>query len=345
MTVDDTAPAAPSGARGSDSPAPSPGSPVEILRRLTASIGREVIGTEEIVHALTVALIAEGHVLLEGVPGLAKTYLVRTFSNRLGLAFRRIQFTPDMLPTDILGSMVVTGADRTFEFRPGPIFSNVILADEINRAPPKVQSALLEAMQERQVTIEGKSHPLPRPFVVIATQNPIEQEGTYPLPEAELDRFLFRWIVRYPSAEDEVTILKTRTAETDAPGAATPAIGPAEIDRLAQLHREVYLTDDLYRYLAAVVRRTREDHRLLLGASPRASVQFLRATRASALLDGRDFVVPDDVRELAFAVLNHRVIVRPEAMLPTTGLTEAVGALAQLERILRDDLNAVEVPR
>jgi MoxR-like ATPase len=319
--------------------------PVELLRRLTTAIGREVIGSAEVVRALTIALVAEGHVLLEGVPGLAKTYLVRTFSRQLGLAFRRIQFTPDMLPTDILGSTILRGADRTFEFRPGPIFANVILADEINRAPPKVQSALLEAMQERQVTIEGTSHPLPRPFVVIATQNPIEQEGTYPLPEAELDRFLFRWVMRYPSAADEVTILKTRDGLRNDGDVTTPTLDAAEVDRLVTLLQGVHIHDDVYRYLAAVVRKTRDDRNLLLGASPRASVQFLRAVRAAALLEGRDYVVPDDVRELSFPVLNHRVILRPEALSQSSGVSEPVGALAQLQRILRENLDAVEVPR
>ena len=326
-------------------PSPNLPGPAELLAQLTATIGEDVIGSAEVVRALTIALVAEGHVLLEGVPGLAKTYLVRTFSRRLGLGFRRIQFTPDMLPSDILGAMVLRGADRTFEFRPGPIFSNVILADEINRAPPKVQSALLEAMQERQVTIEGTSHPLPRPFVVIATQNPVEQEGTYPLPEAELDRFLFRWVMRYPSAADEVTILKTRDARPDDDGPATPTVEAAAIARLAALLKTVHLHDDVYRYLIAVVRHTREDRNLLLGASPRASVHFLRAVRAAALLEGRDFVIPDDVRELAFPLLNHRVILRPEALSQASGVSGSFGAFAELERILRDDLDSVEVPR
>jgi len=325
--------------------APATPTPAELLAQLTASIGEDVIGSAPVVRALTIALVAEGHVLLEGVPGLAKTYLVRTFSRRLGLGFRRIQFTPDMLPSDILGAMILKGADRTFEFRPGPIFSNIVLADEINRAPPKVQSALLEAMQERQVTVEGTSHPLPRPFVVIATQNPVEQEGTYPLPEAELDRFLFRWVMRYPSAADEVTILKSRDSRPDDGPAGAPTLDPAEIARLGGLLKSVHLHDDVYRYLTTVVRRTREDRSLLLGASPRASVHFLQAVRAAALLDGRDYVIPDDVRELAFAVLNHRVILRPEALSQASGVSGTFGASSELERILRDALDAVEVPR
>jgi len=340
----DEASAAPTGAPGTAATAGPPG-PAELLRRLTASIGTEVIGSASVVRALTIALVAEGHVLLEGVPGLAKTYLVRTFSRRLGLEFRRIQFTPDMLPTDILGATILRGAGQTFEFRPGPIFANVILADEINRAPPKVQSALLEAMQERQVTIEGVSHPLPRPFVVIATQNPIEQEGTYPLPEAELDRFLFRWVMRYPSAADEVTILKTRDGRREDEAPALPTLDAAEIERLVGLLAGVHVHDDVYRYLTGVVRRTRENRHLILGASPRASVHFLKAVKAAALLEDRDYVLPDDVRELAFPVLNHRVILRPEVLSQASGVSGTVGAFSQLERILREDLDAVEVPR
>jgi len=329
---------------------PSPSEPpsrpggVELFRQLTQSIGQEIVGYVDIIRALTIALVAEGHVLLEGVPGLAKTQLVRAFSQTLKLSFRRIQFTPDMLPSDILGSTVLQPKDQTFTFRPGPIFANVILADEINRAPPKVQSALLEAMQERQVTIEGVSHPLARPFMVIATQNPIEHEGTYPLPEAELDRFMFRGIMGYPSTEEEVRILRTRAKNLDAQEVA-PVLTPADVAHLQALRKEVFVHDDVYRYLAAVVRQTRQDHRLLVGASPRASVQFLMAVKAAALLDGRTFVVPDDVRELAFTVFNHRVIVRPEVLSQSLGVGEATGTIALLSQILRQDLDAVDVPR
>ncbi len=315
-----------------------------LLDRLSAAIGQEIVGYREVVRALAVALVAEGHVLLEGVPGLAKTSLVRAFSQSLRLEFRRIQFTPDMLPSDILGATVLRTADQTFEFRPGPIFANVILADEINRAPPKVQSALLEAMQERQVTVEGTSHPLPRPFVVIATQNPIEQEGTYPLPEAELDRFLFRWIVSYPSLAEEVAILKTRAAAANG-SRVVPVVEPGEVEALRVAARSVHLGDDLFAYLAGVVRQTRADPRLLIGASPRASVQFLAAVRAHALLDGRTYVVPDDIRELAFPVLNHRVLLRPEALVETAGLTDLLGPLRRLRELLRQDVDAVPVPR
>jgi len=317
---------------------------VELFRRVRESIGREIVGYQEVSRALTIALVAEGHVLLEGVPGIAKTQLVRAFSQTLQLSFRRIQFTPDMLPSDILGTTVLNPKDQGFVFRPGPIFANVILADEINRAPPKVQSALLEAMQERQVTIEGVSHPLPRPFMVIATQNPIEHEGTYPLPEAELDRFMFRWIMGYPSSEDEVRILKTRSQHADAEEVAR-VLTPVDVGRLQTLRKEIYVHEDLYRYLAAVVRQTRQDSRLLVGASPRAGVQFLMAVEAAALLDGRSFVLPDDVRELAFPVFNHRVMVRPEVLSQSLGIGEVTGTIALLAQILGQNLEAVDGPR
>jgi MoxR-like ATPase len=318
--------------------------PPRVLARLQESIGREVIGYGAVVRALLVALLAEGHALLEGVPGLAKTYLVRSFAGSLDLSFRRVQFTPDMLPADILGATVINPKDKSFEFRPGPIFAQVVLADEINRAPPKVQSALLEAMQEGQVTIEGTSHPLPRPFMVIATQNPIEQEGTYPLPEAELDRFLFRWILEYPSAEDEVTILRTR-ADVPEDGRRTPVVGTDDLERIRGLPRQVHVGDDLYRYITQVVRETRRDRRILVGASPRASVHLLNAAKAAAVLDGRGYVIPDDVREFALPVLRHRVIVRPEAMLRSAEQGE-VGPLSEAVRaILAEDLARIDVPR
>jgi MoxR-like ATPase len=320
-----------------------PADPVELLRRLGESIGREVVGYPDVVRALTIALVSEGHILIEGVPGLAKTRLVRAFAQSLQLSFRRIQFTPDMLPSDILGTTILRPKDQSFEFRPGPIFANVILADEINRAPPKVQSALLEAMQERQVTLDGVSRPLPLPFVVIATQNPLEHEGTYPLPEAELDRFLFRWLMDYPNAENEVGILKTGTRPPD-PSASAAVLSPGDIDRLRSLHGEVFVHEDLYRYLASVVRQTRKDRRLLLGASPRASVQFLKAVKAAAMLDGRSYVVPDDVRALAFPVFNHRVIVRPEVLSRSAGMGGATGSVGQLAQIITEAVDAVEIP-
>jgi len=343
-----TSPAArPTDRTVASTPLPAEGdvtSPGAILARLQESIGREVIGYAPVVRALTDALLADGHVLLEGVPGLAKTYLVRSFARSLDLSFRRIQFTPDMLPADILGATVINPKDHSFEFRPGPIFAHVILADEINRAPPKVQSALLEAMQEGQVTIEGESHPLPRPFMVIATQNPIEQEGTYPLPEAELDRFLFRWILDYPTARDEVTILQTRgDVPEDAPRA--PVVTAEELERLRGLPAQVHVTDDVYLFITQIVRETRLDPRILVGASPRASVHLLNAAKAAAVLDGRRYVIPDDVRDFALAVLSHRIIVKPEA-LTLAAHRAGVGRVAETVRgLLTEDIARIDIPR
>jgi MoxR-like ATPase len=287
--------------------------PPKVLRRLQESIGQAVIGSESIVRLMTVALCSDGHVLIEGVPGLAKTYLVRSFATCLNLSFKRIQFTPDMLPSDIMGAIVINPKSQGFEFRPGPIFANVVLADEINRAPPKVQSALLEAMQERQVTMEGKAYPMPEPFMVIATQNPIEQEGTYPLPEAELDRFLFRILLTYPTPEEEFRILRSRSDSGD----TYPDRGLVSSDLLktfAERSHAIYVGDEVLQYLTNVVRETRAEPRLLIGASPRSGVQFLRSVKASVLFDGRPYVIPDDVKSLAFAVLNHRVVIHPEVM-------------------------------
>ncbi|MEM0129183.1 MAG: AAA family ATPase [Thermoplasmata archaeon] len=300
-------------------PAPGTGAPweeiarraAELHRKVQEEVGRRVIGAELAVRQLLIGLFCEGHILLEGVPGLAKTYLVRSFAESLALSFRRIQFTPDMLPSDILGTMVLLPRTQDLEYRPGPIFANVVLADEINRAPPKVQSALLEAMQERQVTLEGVSHALPRPFLVIATQNPVEQEGTYPLPEAELDRFLFRLLLSYPDEAKEVEILRREASRGD-PEIPPIPVGTETLELLRRGAEGVRVHEDILRFLTSVIRATRTDPRVLLGASPRSAVQFLRAVRASSLLSGRAYAIPDDVKALAFPVLNHRLIVRPE---------------------------------
>jgi MoxR-like ATPase len=315
----------------------------EVLQGLYDALGPEVIGSGPTVRLLAVALLSDGHVLLEGVPGVAKTLLVRRFAERLDLSFKRIQFTPDMLPSDIVGTIVLNPSSQRFEYRPGPIFANVILADEINRAPPKVQSALLEAMQERQVTVEGVTYPLPQPFIVIATQNPIEQEGTYPLPEAELDRLLFRVLIGYPTAEEELEILR-RHAGPVAPPPATAGLTADVINRLRAQVPNVHASEDVLRYTAELVRRTREDARILLGASPRAGVQFLRAGKAAALLAGRDFVSPTDVKELAFSILNHRVTLHPEVVAQQYA-TGHLGVEPVLREILEGRVAKTTVPR
>jgi len=322
----------------------SPGEAHELLDRLQGAVGQKVIGSDEIVRALTIAVAVEGHVLIEGVPGIAKTYLARTFARALGLSFQRIQFTPDMLPADILGGLVMDPADRSFVYRPGPIFAHVVLADEINRAPPKVQSALLEAMQEQQVTVDRRSYPLPRPFLVIATQNPLEQEGTYPLPEAELDRFLFRWLMIYPTAEDEATIVRSQLDPRDvAPGPEVVSAG--EVDRLRGGIWSVHVEEEIVQYVAAIVRATREDPRLEAGGSPRASVQYLRAACAAAFLAGRGYVIPDDVQELLFPILNHRLILRPEFRGRRSLPGDRRGGFESVRTILSDTLAKVPVPR
>jgi MoxR-like ATPase len=290
-----------------------------------------------------VALLAEGHVLLEGVPGLAKTYLVRRFAATLALSFKRIQFTPDMLPSDIIGAVVLNPTTRNYEYRPGPIFANVVLADEINRAPPKVQSALLEAMQERQVTVDGVTYPLPRPFLVIATENPVEQEGTYPLPEAELDRLLLRILIGYPTEDAEVEILRRHGSMLDE-NVASPALTSSTLLEFRDRALGLPISEDVLRYVAQVIRRTRDDRRVVIGASPRAGVQFVRAAKASALLDGRAFVTPEDVKGLAFPLLNHRLMLHPEVV--TQQYTSGRPGLEPvLREIVSDALAGSPVPR
>ncbi len=282
----------------------------ERLQRIKIEVGRVFIGPDHIVEALMIALFARGHILLEGVPGVAKTTLVRTFAQTIDADFRRIQFTPDLLPSDITGTYIPNLQTNEFVLRKGPIFSNIVLGDEINRAPAKTQSALLEAMQERQVTIEGITHPLTDPFVVLATQNPIEHEGVYALPEAQLDRFLLKVVMSYPSLDQELRILKTHQHPTE----PAPAIlNREDIAALCALTEAVHLSEDLLNYIIQLVRFTREHPQVALGASPRAGLALLKASQARAIIHGRDYVLPDDVRQLAKIVLSHRIILQPEA--------------------------------
>jgi MoxR-like ATPase len=297
-----------------------------------------VLGQDAAVREVLIALVARGHVLLEGVPGTAKTLLVRTLSLALGLEFRRIQFTPDLMPSDITGISLLTGQSQ-FTFRPGPIFGDLVLGDEINRAPAKTQAALLEAMQERSVTVDGVSHPLPESFTVFATQNPIEFEGTYPLPEAELDRFFVKVILDYPAEETERGILSRvlEGFEADSPPSygVTRVLDAAGLAAIRQAVRGVRAEPPIVAYVTAIVRGTRGAPALTLGASPRASVALLKAAQAAALLEGRAFVIPDDVKMLAPSVLRHRVAVAPELELEGVTADAALGAL----------LDKVAVPR
>lgn len=281
----------------------------ERLQAVRRQVTRVYIGEAAPVELMLVALLARGHVLLEGVPGVAKTTLVKAFAATLGCSVRRIQFTPDLLPADITGTYVLSPRDGTFTLRAGPVFANVVLADEINRAPAKTQSALLEAMQERQVTIEGDRFELPDPFFVLATQNPIDLEGTYPLPEAQIDRFLVRVVMGYPNARDEVAMLRAHGVVAPEPSAVLTA---ADVLQIQSIAARVHVEDDVYEYSVALTAYTRTHPRVVLGASPRASLSLLRAAKSAAVLAGRQFVTPDDVREVAGAVLAHRLILVPE---------------------------------
>jgi len=280
---------------------------VDELRR---EVSRIYVGSSRALDLMLVSLLAKGHVLLEGVPGVAKTTLVKAFAVALGCTARRIQFTPDLMPADITGTYVLSPRDGTFALRPGPIFANVVLADEINRAPAKTQSALLEAMQERQVTIEGDRYELPNPFLVLATQNPIDLEGTYPLPEAQIDRFLVRVPMGYPSAREEAQMLRTFGTE---PPQARPVLTAAEVQQLQSISARIHVEDDLLDYAVGLAAFTRNHPRVALGASPRASLALIQAAKGYALLGGRPFVAPDDVRAIAPSVLGHRLVLSADA--------------------------------
>jgi MoxR-like ATPase len=307
----------------------------ELRDRVIREVAKVVVGQDHVVDVLLAATAVGGNVLLEGVPGVAKTLLANAFARAVGLEFRRVQFTPDMLPSDLTGTMTLRAGELTF--RPGPVFTNLLLADEINRTPPKTQAALLEAMQEGQVSVDGVGRPLPEPFLVVATQNPIEYEGTYPLPEAQLDRFLAKIDVGYPSAAQETAILHlahrgVAPATLDAVQAVT---GPAELLASRATVDATIASDAVTAYVVALVRRTRELPSVALGASPRAAVHLLAAAKAAARLSGREFVTPDDVVAVAPAVLRHRVLLRPEAELERYSADDAVGAA----------ISSVPVPR
>jgi MoxR-like ATPase len=300
---------------------------------IEAQVGRVYIGAPETVEMLLIALLARGHVLLEGVPGVAKTTLVKAFSRTLGCSFKRIQFTPDLLPSDITGTYILDMRSNAFVLREGPIFAHVVLGDEINRAPAKTQSALLEAMQEQQVTIEGETRPLPSPFLVLATQNPIEQEGTYPLPEAQVDRFLVKITMGYPSEADEKRMLATYNRQVAVPELV---VDPDDLIRMQRLAEQVHVEDEIFDYVLGLAHFTRKHRRVYLGASPRAALNLLHASKARALLKGRDFVLPDDVKQLAPVVLAHRVLMSPEAELDgahaASVVTEAIAAVPYRRR-------------
>ena len=300
------------------------------------SIGKKVIGSERIVRFMFVALLSDNHVLLEGVPGLAKTMLASEFAANLGLVFKRIQFTPDMLPSDVTGGIVFNLETRKMEFRKGPIFGNILLADELNRTPPKVHSALLEGMEEKHVSTGGITENLPQPFFVIATQNPIEQEGTFPLAEALMDRFLFRYILTYPSREEEINILKSQNIESDRNSELTPE----KIINIRKKVNTVYVSEEIMNYVVDIIRKSRTHNMVYMGASPRTTAKYLKAARANALINGRDYVIPEDIKTMSHELLNHRLILNPEAMVSAgNNITEEVNKI--IDSILAD----VEAPQ
>ena len=298
---------------------------------ILAALSQVIVGKADVLEQILAGVLANGHILIEDYPGLAKTLIARLVAATLGLGFKRIQFTPDLLPSDITGSFLYDQRQARFEFRQGPIFTHLLLADEINRATPKTQSALLEAMQEAQVTIEGERFPLEPPFVVIATQNPIELEGTYPLPEAQLDRFMMRVGVGYPDIEEEMEILARRRRQRDDAVTLDAVTSRAELLAMQKSLEDVHVERVTERYIVEIVRATREDHRVALGASPRGALALLKLSRAVAALRRRDFVLPDDVKAMAIPALAHRIILKPELWASRVSAAQVVqGLLAQV---------------
>ena len=309
----------------------------EPFRRLLAEVGHVIVGQEQLMHRMLIGLLGNGHLLIEGVPGLAKTTAVSCLAKGINTGFQRLQFTPDLLPADLIGTLIYRPQDQDFVVQKGPIFSNLILADEINRAPAKVQSALLEAMQERQVTIGGETHLLDAPFLVMATQNPVEQEGTYPLPEAQMDRFMLKVIVGYPNHQEELEILK-RMSKTKASYDVQSVLGPDDVVAARKLVDQIYVDDRVSSYIVDLVIATREPeaygieakHLIQYGGSPRASINLTLAAKANAFLSGRGYVTPQDVKDIAHDVLRHRVILTYEAE------AEEVSSVDVIDKILSE---------
>ncbi len=312
---------------------------IEIIQQIRTEVNRAVVGQQEVIDQVLVALLAAGHVLIEGVPGLGKTLLVQALAKTFEGSFTRIQFTPDLMPTDVTGHAIYDMKSEEFRIRKGPIFTHLLLADEINRAPAKTQAALLEVMQEQQVTIEGRAFTVSPPFMTLATQNPIEQEGTYPLPEAQLDRFLLKIRIDYPTEVEEARLVKQVTSSKVGEGldvsAVKALIKPENIITLQQIAASLQIDDRVYEYAVKIVRLTRTWPGVSLGAGPRASIALIRAARATALLAERDFVIPDDVKDIALAILRHRIALAPEL--------EIEGH--DVDTVLKAVLNKVEAPR
>ncbi|WP_313805322.1 MoxR family ATPase [Flavobacterium sp.] len=310
---------------------------LQSVQEIKAEIGTVIVGQHKMIDQLLVAVLSNGHVLLEGVPGVAKTITAKLLSKTLDLDFSRIQFTPDLMPSDIIGTSVYDLAQSKFNFKKGPVFSNFVLIDEINRAPAKTQAALFEVMEERQITVDGTAYPMETPYLVIATQNPIEQEGTYRLPEAQLDRFLFKISINYPNLEEEIHILQKENAlqDNNKLGNIRKILSRAEIGNYQKLVKQIMIENHLVEYIAKIVMNTRENAFLYLGASPRASIAILNAAKGFAALRGRDFVTPEDIKDAAVPVLQHRVVVTPEREMEGITSTE----------IIRQIIDTVEIPR
>lgn len=309
----------------------------EKLNAVRTEISKVIVGQEETIDLLLIGILSDGHILIEGVPGVAKTLLAKLVSRILDVQFSRLQFTPDLMPGDVIGTSVFNPKEGSFNFKPGPVFSNLVLIDEINRAPAKTQSALFEVMEERQVTIDGQSHAMQYPFIVIATQNPIEQEGTYRLPEAQLDRFIFKINIQYPDLQDEVNILERQQGrmQNQLLQEVSPLLNASGIAAYREVVQDVKADQNLLRYIAMIVHATRNNASLYLGASTRASLAILKASKAKAALEGRDFVTPEDIQYIAPHVLGHRIILTPEK--------EMEGLTAQM--LVKDMISSVEVPR
>ena len=305
-----------------------------ITQGLQKEVSKVIIGKAENLRRITVAVLSNGNILLEDFPGLGKTMVSNTFARALGCKFKRVQFTPDLLPSDIMGTYMFDQKAGEFKLRPGPLFCNICLADEINRAPPKSQAALLEAMEEKQVTIEGITHKLPAPFVVLATQNPVEQEGTYPLPEAQMDRFLIKMSMGYPDRSEEKAILARRKMRGKDSHDVVQITSPKKVVAMQKALETVHVDPAILSYIVEVVQRSREDHRVITGASPRASQSLFKTGRASAAIDGRDYVIPDDIKRVALQVCSHRIVLKPEAKI--RGITGM--------HIMRKILSEVPVP-
>lgn len=309
----------------------------QAVESLKAQLAKVIIGQEDFIELLIVGLLAEGHVLIEGVPGIAKTITAKLFAKSIKTNFNRIQFTPDLMPSDVLGTSILNSASSNFEFKPGPIFSNIVLIDEINRAPAKTQAALFEVMEERQVTMDGKEYKMDPPFMVLATQNPVEQEGTYALPEAQLDRFIFKIKVEYPSVEQEVQILQSHHQRKDKKplDMIEAVLTPSLLNTFRSQVNEIIIEEKIINYIAEIVSRTRNHSHLFLGASPRASIAIMNASKAYAAIYGRDFVIPEDVKKVLNPVLRHRIILSPEREME--GMTT--------ENVVEMITKSIEIPR